>query len=90
MIVTTNNYSCDMYISTLFSSSVILNRWCINSITGHIQIYVGIAAIISLFSDISLTFANRGGPTSIQGYSTEYPLFLAKTFCIYTVFHVYK
>ena len=47
MIVTTNKYSCDMYISTLFSSSVILNRWCLNSITGHIQIYVGIAAIIS-------------------------------------------
>jgi hypothetical protein len=59
MIVTTNKYSFDMYISTLFSSSVILNRWCLNSITGHIQIYVGIAAIISLFSDISLTFANH-------------------------------
>ena len=41
MIFTTNKYSCDMYISTLFSSSVILNRWWLNSITGHIQIYVG-------------------------------------------------
>ena len=48
-----------MYISTLFTSSVILNRWLLDSITGHIQIYVGIAAIISLFRDISLTFGNH-------------------------------
>jgi len=48
-----------MYISTLFTSRVILNRWWLNSITGHIQIYVGIAAIISLFKDISLTFGNH-------------------------------
>src|SRR6185437_2155335 len=59
MIVTTNKYSCDMYISTLFTSSVNLNRWWLNSITEHIQIYVGIAAIISLFRDISLTLANH-------------------------------
>ena len=59
MIFNTNKYSCDMYISTLFTSSVILNRWWLNSITGHIQIYVSIAAIISLFRDISLTFANH-------------------------------
>ena len=57
--ITTNKYSCDMYISTLFTSSVILKRWCLNSITGHIQIYVGIAAIISLFRGISLTFGNH-------------------------------
>ena len=49
MIFNTSKYSCDMYISTLFTSSVILNGWCLNSVTGHIQIYVGIAAIISLF-----------------------------------------
>ena len=61
MIFTTNKYSCDMYISTLFSSSVILNRWWLNSITGNIQIYVGIAAIISLFSDILyILFPNNG------------------------------
>ena len=31
MIVTTNKYSCDMYISTLFTSSVILKRWSLIS-----------------------------------------------------------
>src|SRR6185503_21300388 len=69
MMFNTSKYSCDMYISTLFTSSVILlcssvilNGWCLNSITGHIQIYVGIAAIISLFGGISLctiTFGNH-------------------------------
>ena len=48
-----------MYISTLFTSSVILNRWWLNSITGHIQIYIDIAAIISLFRGISLTVGNH-------------------------------
>ena len=42
-----------MYISTLFTSSVILNRWWLNSITGHIQIYVGIAAVTPpVFSNV--------------------------------------
>ena len=59
-----------MYISTLFTSSVILNRWWLNSITGHIQIYVGIAAIISLFRDITwpsaiIFYRNCSSSTSV-------------------------
>src|SRR6185369_15769125 len=41
MMFNTSKYSCDMYISILFTSSVILKRWCLISITGHIQIYFG-------------------------------------------------
>ena len=53
---------CDMYISILVSSSVIISRWNLTSVTGHIQIYVGIGAFINLFiniSSFSVTFGNH-------------------------------